>query len=289
MSPPPPEPEDFEIASKEPAIDRDEAAEMSDGSSMIAEMILQPSAGSSREERDREQARGRADFSSGSGPPSRKSYRSVLCMGRAGQYGRFASVFSLTDLLVSVCAFPCRCGNRVEPSGPIPLTTPVSERGIFMGDGRSLVRPTEGFQWGCSLVSRVRTALRKLSRPELRTVADELRAELIRVGSEVGGHFAGSLGTVELTVALHYRARHAARPGGLGRRPPGLRPQGADRPPRRGLLKIKQADGPSGFLRREESAYDAFGAGHAGTSVSAALGMAEAARGAAGAARAWSR
>ena len=97
------------------------------------------------------------------------------------------------------------------------------------------------------------------------------------MGSEVGGHFAGSLGTVELTVALHYlldtpRDRlvwdvghqaygHKALTGRLA-----------------GLMKIKKGDGPSGFLRREESAYDAFGAGHAGTSVSAALGMVEAAR-----------
>jgi 1-deoxy-D-xylulose-5-phosphate synthase len=119
--------------------------------------------------------------------------------------------------------------------------------------------------------------LRRLGRHELRTVADELRAELIRIGSEVGGHFAGSLGTVELTVALHYlmdtpRDRlvwdvghqaygHKALTGRLS-----------------GLMKVKKADGPSGFLRREESPYDAFGAGHAGTSVSAALGMAEAAR-----------
>jgi len=120
-------------------------------------------------------------------------------------------------------------------------------------------------------------ALRRLARAQLSEVADELRSELIRVGSEVGGHFAGSLGTVELTVALHYlldtpRDRlvwdvghqaygHKALTGRLG-----------------GLMKIKKADGPSGFLRREESAYDAFGAGHAGTSVSAALGMVEAAR-----------
>jgi len=104
-----------------------------------------------------------------------------------------------------------------------------------------------------------------------------LRSELIRIGSEVGGHFAGSLGTVELTVALHYLLDtpkdrlvwdvghqaygHKALTGRLA-----------------GLTKIKKADGPSGFLRREESAYDAFGAGHAGTSVSAALGMVEAAR-----------
>ncbi|MFI5315013.1 MAG: 1-deoxy-D-xylulose-5-phosphate synthase [Myxococcota bacterium] len=119
--------------------------------------------------------------------------------------------------------------------------------------------------------------LRRLARGDLGAVAHELRAELIRIGSEVGGHFAGSLGTVELTVALHYlldtpRDRlvwdvghqaygHKALTGRLA-----------------GLIKVKKADGPSGFLRREESPYDAFGAGHAGTSVSAALGMVEAAR-----------
>ena len=130
-----------------------------------------------------------------------------------------------------------------------------------------------------SLLARITgpSVLRRLGRHELRAVADELRAELIRVGSEVGGHFAGSLGTVELTVALHYlmdtpRDRlvwdvghqaygHKALTGRLS-----------------GLMKVKKAEGPSGFLRREESPYDAFGAGHAGTSVSAALGMAEAAR-----------
>jgi deoxyxylulose-5-phosphate synthase len=120
-------------------------------------------------------------------------------------------------------------------------------------------------------------ALRKLARPELHTVANELRAELIRVGSEVGGHFAGSLGTVELTVALHYlldtpRDRVVWDVGHQAYGHKALTGR------RAGLMKIKKADGPSGFLRREESEYDAFGAGHAGTSVSAALGMAEAAR-----------
>ena len=120
-------------------------------------------------------------------------------------------------------------------------------------------------------------ALRKLERADLRSVADELRAELIRVGSEVGGHFAGSLGTVELTVALHYLldTPHDRVVWDVGHQGYGHK---ALTGRRAGLMKIKKADGPSGFLRREESEYDAFGAGHAGTSVSAALGMAEAAR-----------
>jgi len=119
--------------------------------------------------------------------------------------------------------------------------------------------------------------LRRVPREELGRVADELRTELIDLGAEIGGHFAGSLGTVELAIALHYlydtpRDRiiwdvgHQAYPHKAltGRR--------------EGLRRIKRADGPSGFLRRSESPYDVFGAGHAGTSISAALGMAEAAR-----------
>jgi 1-deoxy-D-xylulose-5-phosphate synthase len=119
--------------------------------------------------------------------------------------------------------------------------------------------------------------LRKAPRGDLPAIAAELRAELIRVGAEAGGHFAGSLGTVELSVALHFlldtpRDRliwdvghqaygHKALTGRWD-----------------GLARIKKADGPSGFLRRCESPYDVFGAGHAGTSISAALGIAEAVR-----------
>jgi 1-deoxy-D-xylulose-5-phosphate synthase len=127
--------------------------------------------------------------------------------------------------------------------------------------------------------------LRRVPRAELERVASELRSELIDIGSEIGGHFAGSLGVVELSVALHYvfdtpndrlvwdvghqAYGHKALTGRLD-----------------GLRRIKRADGPSGFLRRAESAYDVFGAGHAGTSVSAALGIAEASRRAGGERRA---
>jgi len=130
-----------------------------------------------------------------------------------------------------------------------------------------------------NLLARISSpmVLRRLARPELRIVADELRAELIRIGSEVGGHFAGSLGTVELTVALHYLmdTPHDRLVWDVGHQAYGHK---ALTGRLAGLMKVKKADGPSGFLRREESPYDAFGAGHAGTSVSAALGMVEAAR-----------
>ncbi len=117
------------------------------------------------------------------------------------------------------------------------------------------------------------SALRSMSTEALRTVADELRDYLIALGARNGGHFAGSLGAVELTVALHavfetpddkliwdvgHQAwGHKALTGRLHE-----------------LARIKTEGGPAGFLRRSESEYDAFGAGHAGTSISAALGMA---------------
>ncbi|MGH7872840.1 MAG: 1-deoxy-D-xylulose-5-phosphate synthase [Candidatus Binatia bacterium] len=117
--------------------------------------------------------------------------------------------------------------------------------------------------------------IRSLSVEELNQLAGEIRDEVISVVSEVGGHFASTLGAVELTLALHYvfntpedrivwDTGHQAYAHKLlcGRR---------DR-----LGTIRQFGGLSGFLSRDESEYDVFGAGHAGTSISAALGMVEA-------------
>jgi 1-deoxy-D-xylulose-5-phosphate synthase len=116
--------------------------------------------------------------------------------------------------------------------------------------------------------------LRRLPRTALDRVASELRDELIRVGSETGGHFAGSLGVVELSVALHYafETPHDRIVWDVGHQAYGHK---ALTGRREALRRIKRAEGPSGFLRRCESSYDVFGAGHAGTSVSAALGIAE--------------
>ncbi|TMA91412.1 MAG: 1-deoxy-D-xylulose-5-phosphate synthase [Deltaproteobacteria bacterium] len=117
--------------------------------------------------------------------------------------------------------------------------------------------------------------LRGFTIDELNQLAVEMREEVISVVSEVGGHFASTLGAVELTLALHYvfntpedrivwDTGHQAYAHKLisGRR---------DR-----LGTIRQLGGVSGFLSRDESEYDVFGAGHAGTSISAALGMVEA-------------
>jgi 1-deoxy-D-xylulose-5-phosphate synthase len=118
--------------------------------------------------------------------------------------------------------------------------------------------------------------LRALRVDMLPRVAAELRDSLIDSIAHCGGHFAAGLGSVELTVALHYafdtpRDRliwdvgHQAYPHKIltGRRD--------------ALATIRQKEGLAPFLRRDESAYDAFGAGHSSTSVSAALGMAIAA------------
>ena len=118
--------------------------------------------------------------------------------------------------------------------------------------------------------------LRALPEDQLVPLADELRNYLIHSVSGCGGHFAAGLGTVELTVALHYvfntpqdrlvwDVGHQCYPHKIltGRR---------DR-----IGTIRQKDGLTPFLKREESPYDSFGAGHSSTSISAALGMAIAA------------
>jgi len=116
---------------------------------------------------------------------------------------------------------------------------------------------------------------RELSIPQLRQLADELRAETIDAVSQTGGHLGAGLGVVELTVALHHvyetprdiliwDVGHQAYPHKIltGRR---------DR-----IRTLRQGGGLSGFTKRAESEYDPFGAAHAATSISAALGFAAA-------------
>ncbi|MFA5530192.1 MAG: 1-deoxy-D-xylulose-5-phosphate synthase [Thiohalomonadaceae bacterium] len=119
--------------------------------------------------------------------------------------------------------------------------------------------------------------LRALSVPQLRSLAKELREFMIDTVSRTGGHLAAGLGTVELTIALHYvfntpedrivwDVGHQSYPHKIltGRR---------DRMP-----TLRKRGGLSGFPKRDESPYDTFGTGHSSTSISAALGMALAAR-----------
>jgi len=119
--------------------------------------------------------------------------------------------------------------------------------------------------------------LRALDRKQLRQLADELRAYVLESVSKTGGHLSSNLGTVELTIALHYifetpedrvvwDVGHQTYPHKIltGRR--------------EAMARLRMLDGISGFPRRAESRYDTFGTAHSSTSISAALGMAVAAK-----------
>ena len=119
--------------------------------------------------------------------------------------------------------------------------------------------------------------LRRLAEADLEPLADELRQELLYTVGQTGGHFGAGLGVIELTIALHYvfdtpddrlvwDVGHQAYPHKIltGRR--------------NRMLSLRQKDGIAAFPRRSESEYDTFGVGHSSTSISAALGMAIAAR-----------
>jgi 1-deoxy-D-xylulose-5-phosphate synthase len=119
--------------------------------------------------------------------------------------------------------------------------------------------------------------LRRLGETELEGLADELRQELLYSVGQTGGHFGAGLGVIELTIALHYvfdtpddrlvwDVGHQAYPHKIltGRR--------------ERMHSLRQKDGLAAFPRRSESPYDTFGVGHSSTSISAALGMAIAAR-----------
>ncbi|HEY0269314.1 MAG TPA: 1-deoxy-D-xylulose-5-phosphate synthase N-terminal domain-containing protein, partial [Methyloradius sp.] len=119
--------------------------------------------------------------------------------------------------------------------------------------------------------------LRQLDRKDLRELADQLRMFLIDSVSKTGGHLSSNLGVVELTIALHYvfntpddrlvwDVGHQTYPHKIltGRR--------------KAMQNLRKPSGIAGFPRRNESAYDTFGAGHSSTSISAALGMAIAAQ-----------
>jgi 1-deoxy-D-xylulose-5-phosphate synthase len=115
--------------------------------------------------------------------------------------------------------------------------------------------------------------LRRLRPDQLAEVADEIRQYILETMARVGGHTGASLGAVELAVALHYAfdTPHDRVVWDVGHQAYAHKILTG----RREMLpSIKQYGGISGFLKRDESEYDLFGAGHASTSLSAALGMA---------------
>ncbi|NLY35311.1 MAG: 1-deoxy-D-xylulose-5-phosphate synthase [Alcaligenaceae bacterium] len=119
--------------------------------------------------------------------------------------------------------------------------------------------------------------VRKLSRPELEQAAGELRSFIIRSVSKTGGHLSSNLGTVELTLALHYvfNTPHDRIIWDVGHQ---SYPHKILTGRREGMAHLRQEGGISGFPKRSESEYDAFGTAHSSTSISAALGMAVASR-----------
>ncbi|MFZ2738736.1 MAG: 1-deoxy-D-xylulose-5-phosphate synthase [Burkholderiaceae bacterium] len=120
-------------------------------------------------------------------------------------------------------------------------------------------------------------ALRQLPRNELVRLADELRAYLLGSVAQTGGHLSSNLGTVELTVALHYvfNTPHDRLVWDVGHQ---TYPHKILTGRRERMGSLRQLGGLSGFPQRSESQYDAFGTAHSSTSISAALGMAIAAR-----------
>ncbi|MFY8105265.1 MAG: 1-deoxy-D-xylulose-5-phosphate synthase N-terminal domain-containing protein, partial [Ramlibacter sp.] len=119
--------------------------------------------------------------------------------------------------------------------------------------------------------------LRRLTRQQLPQLADELRAYVLESVSRTGGHLSSNLGTVELTIALHYvfKTPHDRLVWDVGHQtyPHKILTGRRDR-----MDSLRQLGGLSGFPLRTESPYDAFGTAHSSTSISAALGMALAAR-----------
>ncbi|MBL8421713.1 MAG: 1-deoxy-D-xylulose-5-phosphate synthase, partial [Dechloromonas sp.] len=130
-----------------------------------------------------------------------------------------------------------------------------------------------------TLLEKIRSPfdLRRLEHKQLPQLATELRAFLIDSVSQTGGHLSSNLGTVELTIALHavfntpedrlvWDVGHQcyAHKSLTGRRA--------------GMSRLRMQGGVSGFPKRSESPYDTFGVGHSSTSISAALGMALAAK-----------
>src|SRR6266581_2399089 len=119
--------------------------------------------------------------------------------------------------------------------------------------------------------------LKKLNKDQLHEVTEELRQYIIDVVSVYGGHFGASLGVVELTVALHYvfNTPYDQLVWDVGHQAYGHKILTGRRD---NFISNRKYKGLSGFPKRSESEYDTFGVGHSSTSISAALGMAMAAK-----------
>ncbi len=119
--------------------------------------------------------------------------------------------------------------------------------------------------------------VRQLERRQLKLLADELRSFLLESVARTGGHLSSNLGTVELTIALHhvFETPHDRLVWDVGHQTYAHKILTGRR---QGMARLRMSGGVSGFPKRSESSYDTFGVGHSSTSLSAALGMALAAK-----------
>ncbi len=150
----------------------------------------------------------------------------------------------------------------------------AAQHGLFP---RHCVQRSRPLREGISLLSTINSPvdLKKLSVAQLPTLAEEIREQIIDVTSKVGGHLSSNLGVVELTLALHYifdtpNDKIVWDTGNQGYTHKLITGR------RESFHTLRQFGGVSGFCKREESEFDVFNAGHAGTGVSAGVGVAEA-------------
>jgi 1-deoxy-D-xylulose-5-phosphate synthase len=161
------------------------------------------------------------------------------------------------------------------------MDTAPSLRAFYIANNRNFVRqPTTIMEINPGpLLKTIGSPddLKKLSREELQQLSDELRQYIIDIVSVHGGHFGASLGVVELTVALHYvyQTPYDQLVWDVGHQAYGHKILTGRR---ESFISNRKYQGISGFPKRGESPYDSFGVGHSSTSISAALGMALAAK-----------
>src|SRR5438128_2511327 len=159
-------------------------------------------------------------------------------------------------------------------TSPGPASSPTHS---MASRASSSTAPRDYLSISMSILDRIGgpADIRGLSTEELETLAADIRERLIDVCSRTGGHIGAGLGVVELSIALHYafdtpRDQLVWDVGHQGYPHKVLTGRNVQ------LETLRQEGGISGFLKRTESEYDTFGAGHAATAISAALGMAAA-------------
>ncbi|XP_075501606.1 1-deoxy-D-xylulose-5-phosphate synthase 2, chloroplastic-like [Primulina tabacum] len=191
-------------------------------------------------------------------------------------HGNFIRINQTTSPYFAVPKF--NCGGRRQSS------VKASARGVSDGDERKMVIRKEKDGWKIDFSGEKPATplldtisypihMKNLSTKDLEQLAAEVRAEIVYTVAKTGGHLSSSLGVVELTVALHhvFDCPKDKIIWDVGHQTYGHKILTGRRSK---MHTIRKTDGLAGFPKRDESVYDAFGAGHSSTSISAGLGMA---------------